>query len=438
MISFTNTLNDLQGGSAGAYFEREDGSGGYVRVHDDYDAEYSGTDTWAKEDCSFMYGGDSSVRHTWRDNFILYDYGRLTIDYTYPDGETGQWSSDPFHVCGGSYMDFGEASYSNTDRSIVAHFPVWETLDPSQITLDSYFLRNSGTAESSVPELVSVTGWKDDDGNGWLRVIMRTAEELPVGSYWISIDTSIDTDSGNYWTDNTIADVEVTQGSVTHDAPAFTLVMPFNHTDGTPPQVRWTSQLNDLEGGTATASLVITGDTYTTVEIAEYSGEDSWDITRDVVNISALQHMWMGNSLLYGRCYIRIDYTYPDGTEDQWESRTFHLGYGSYSLPGTGTYLADSNLLTGEAPIWYGFDSYDSIEVSNLQLTELATGRALTGTLIYYDAWSEDTEEGWLEIEFRPQDALPAGVYRLSFDLSYDPDGNNVWTDESYIDFTVE
>ncbi|MBR4444266.1 MAG: hypothetical protein IKS37_00025 [Solobacterium sp.] len=439
-ITFTSNLNDLKGGSASAYMERQDTDGSFVRAQEDYDTVYSGTDVWAEEDSYLHYDeyGPASVK--WRGGNILYDYGRLTVDYTYPDKETGKWSSDPFHICSGSYMDFGEASYSAADRSIVAEFPVWETLDPTQITLDGWELTNYTMGMHVVPELVSLTGWKDTDGNAWLRVIVRTEEALSVGEYTLSIDTSIDTDPGNYWTDNTIANLNITEASETHTAPVFTLVMPFNQPDGTPPQIRWNTQLNDLKGGTATATVrSLSSSGIATIATAEYSGGDSWNEVVHCANIADLQNMWMGNSILYGRCYIQITYTYPDGTSDQWDSKAFHVGYGSYCLPGQGSHDSENNLIAGECPVWDGLDDPGAmIEVRNVRLTDRNSGNTLSGTLVSYNAWMEDCGDARLNIVYRPSETLPAGDYRISYDLNCDPDGNNAWTDSGYIDFTVE
>ena len=131
---------------------------------------------------------------------------RIQIDYTYPDGSSEQWISDTFHMYEGSYVDYGEA-YQDEDGSLVAIFSVWDGIDASAITLEGYQMLHWDTYKSFYPDLISTTGWKDEDGNNWLELRFQRSEDMPAGSYMVSIDPIYDPDGGNPWTDNTTADL---------------------------------------------------------------------------------------------------------------------------------------------------------------------------------------------------------------------------------------
>lgn len=462
VIWFESTLNDLKGGSARAYLERQDTDGSFVRTEDEeYDIVYSGEDVWDEEDTAFGYNDFGPTSFYWKTNHLLYDYGRVVVDYTYPDGESGQWQSDPFHICSGSYTDEGEASYSAADRSVTIDFPVWEGIDPSAITLNSYSLMYWETWTETVPELVSLTGWKDSDGNAWLRVIVRCEEDLALGDYMFSIYPTIDTDPGNCWTDNAVADFTVTEASGTHTAPKFTLNYPFNpaYGDASPAKIRFSARLNDLKGGSAKATILTCNndgsfapvdfeslidpadesDPYRAIaESLTYNGEDAWDVSVNARMIDVMRREWMGRAFFYGECMIHIDYTYPDGSSDQWESKYFHIGEGPFTLTGEGTYSGEDNLVTGKARLWDDLPYEWRVRAEDAGLIQLSTGKELPGSLLCSEGYRDDSDVPWVEICYDPKEALPAGEYRLVFTVVCDPDGNNPWTDQTYIGFTVE
>lgn len=208
-VLFNSTLNDLAGGSAKAYLQRVKDDGTYVTLGDDDSADvYSGEDEW---EGYLGYGGDEESRFEWDDWYILYDHCRVAIEYTYPDGTEGEWYSEPFHIAQGYFTGTGTASYDKTTGDITAVFPVWDKLDPDQITLDQWRLMYWETWEETTPEIVEISGSTDSEGKNWLTIVAHNETPLAPGGYMFSIDPKVDTDENNPWIDNTTAGFEVSE-----------------------------------------------------------------------------------------------------------------------------------------------------------------------------------------------------------------------------------
>jgi hypothetical protein len=214
-IKFTSTLNDLKGGKAVISIRRQNTAGKFVSLAaNEYGTlygeplEYNGQEKW--EEPAIMVSDGDDVFYEWKvsgtDHVIeiYYDYLEMVIDYTYPDGTKGQWISEPFHSAMGYYTDYGKnGEYHSEDRTVTAEFPVWDKLDPDQIKVDKLFVWVYSVAHIDASS-VDTKGRTDADGSKWLEITAHFDEEIPPGTYELSVDLSYDTDENNPWTANEI------------------------------------------------------------------------------------------------------------------------------------------------------------------------------------------------------------------------------------------
>lgn len=222
-IWFTSTLNDLKGGKAVVSLRRQRADGTFVPLAaDEYSTlygdplEYTGEDDWEEPALLAYYGDD--VNYEWKvsgtDHVIdiYYDYLELAIDYTYPDGTTGQWISEPFHSAMGYYTDYGTfKEYNPENRTVTGEFPVWDKIDPDQIEIEGLFVRDYFSGNEKInASSVDTKGRIDTDGSRWLEITAHFDEALPPGNYSLIVDLSYDTDENNPWKTDEIFEHEFT------------------------------------------------------------------------------------------------------------------------------------------------------------------------------------------------------------------------------------
>ncbi len=178
-------LYDLEGGSAVAKLLIKNPEGKYETIINDdgdemYTREYAGEEEWLYN--TIVYETSSIYAVEWNDKDITFDSAMVVIDYTYPDGTTGHWESEEFILAFGDYVGNAEGVYDSENKTMTVTIPVWDEIDPAQITYAESHVRD-GTPYGIDHELVSISGWTDDDGNNWLTVTIRFEDALGPQKY---------------------------------------------------------------------------------------------------------------------------------------------------------------------------------------------------------------------------------------------------------------
>ena len=150
-LSFNVAMNDLEGGSATARVQQKvNGAYADVQVDEPSDrptASYSGSgSSWSG---SVEFNGKLPADATGSKEWV-----RLVIDYTYPDGTTGQFVSQETAVFFGTYILDYEARFNTTDKTLFYEFVLDGTLVDTSVSAAPVLYYSDTAAAPRTPATV--------------------------------------------------------------------------------------------------------------------------------------------------------------------------------------------------------------------------------------------------------------------------------------------
>ena len=406
---------------------------------------------------TLTYEGTGS---TWKGQFVYDIYNvnigdaigtlkemRVVCDYTLINEGTGRIYSEDIGDIWSYKDDYVEAlSCEIDDRYLTAQFRVDSSLvldmSPSKLKAIQLTLWRGGRYR----EILDIAEISGPDNDGIISVSYTLADyELDWDETYdlILVLDYTDKDGRIEW-ESAGMGIDIVPK---HRAPVFSI----NVYEGypgreSPPVAEIESKLNDLEGGTASAKLLIRDPEGKYEEITdddgyewytcEYSGEEEWTDSSIYYTYDSIYSIeWNDGYITFDSAMIVIDYTYPDGTEGHWESDEFTLAFGEYVGDTEGVYNAESKTVTFRIPVWNGIDPskitykkasfwYDLVQLAEPENFSMS-------------GHTDEDGNAWLTITIHFEDALSPGGYDYIPTFEYKA-GTGIWGADYIYSFTVE
>ncbi len=459
------TLNDLEGGKAVGTLYYDTGNG-FEKVppnpefeeYEDYTGtvEYGGEDDYGSvEDGVWYVYAPFAIDPPEGGGYLA--QAKIVFDITYPDGYTDTIETEirPIHMgifiryntdYGNNGWELGEVYNPETGATrYTMSFDV--TVDdtlvvPEEVEINSHYLRLwKPTTRYEDGEIERFT---DDAGTYHILYTYFSDEPFPDGEYWFNPEPYYQIDENNGWSTYNVYFRFIKEMEGQHRAPIMEILdeeMENDPSNYLPVMVT----LNDLRGGTATATLYRQNENGRFEPLTGEGASATYDPSEETGSVWTFRlydeylEEYDGTGAK-DRVKVVLEYTYPDGeTGSREQERFIYLGYYAWFTtaaapvydPEAGTVTADLivvDALMDAEDIWFAYKymyNQDSDET------------------VYGYSWPDgeiiDMGNGTHVIRFTiTTGQLEAGRYYMEIGIRYLDDCYGYWNCVAWTEFTVQ